>query len=366
MFKTPTLEITESHGSLDRQHDSLSSSASDEDVAILRDKRRLRRLSNGKRLHCRKLSRPMRAIRSSVSWTLDERARLGIFVIDPVHLRANAAFLRAFARHHHVHPLLTGSDSQPFRNSSSDDDADNEDKLGCHGVVDVSHMGFTTGSSEDEAPGQPSFDLDSEHLTANPSPSHSHPHSNPHSPSPSQSQRKPRPTAAKRKSSSTATSSSSNTAKLVVSSALPRSNDNSDQFPVLQSTLQLEALHRRVSSNYKNYPPSQRHGSTPLDIRVCPGAELLNDDEYVACCLLRIRPALYFHARNTLLHNLHHAIGYFRKSAAQKMLRIDVNKTGKLYEFLVRQGWIPEQEGGTMRPEPTQVVIEDGEIQHQL
>ena len=103
-----------------------------------------------------------------------------------------------------------------------------------------------------------------------------------------------------------------------------------------------------------------------MDISTCPGVCLLTQDEYIACSLLRIRPALYFHARNTLLHNFHHSVGYFRKSAAQKMLRIDVNKTGKLYDFLVRQNWIPEAEGGECRQESEQVIVDDPETYHQL
>ena len=42
----------------------------------------------------------------------------------------------------------------------------------------------------------------------------------------------------------------------------------------------------------------------------------------------------------------HHSVGYFRKSAAQKMLRIDVNKTGKLFMIFGEAEWIPEAEGG--------------------
>lgn len=84
-------------------------------------------------------------------------------------------------------------------------------------------------------------------------------------------------------------------------------------------------------------------GGTPLDISGSPGHSLLMQSEFDMCCLLRLQPLQYFQSRHTLLLNMR-TRGFFRKSAAQKMLHIDVNKTGRLYDFFVKMRWIPEDE----------------------
>lgn len=82
-----------------------------------------------------------------------------------------------------------------------------------------------------------------------------------------------------------------------------------------------------------------------------PAADLLDDIEFEMCCGLRLSPAQYFQSRKILLDNFWKR-GWYNKSAAQKMLRIDVNKTGKLWEFLVTKGWMPAVQGGTALPPP--------------
>lgn len=84
-------------------------------------------------------------------------------------------------------------------------------------------------------------------------------------------------------------------------------------------------------------------GGTPLDISGAPGASLLSEQEFELCSLLRLQPLQYFQSRDTLLRNYRER-GFYRKSAAQKMLHIDVNKTGRLYDFFVKMAWMPETE----------------------
>lgn len=261
--------------------------------------------------------------------------------MDPFHCRINVEFLKAFAEHHTTNPMMSSGKQGSYFSSSSEDDES------VPLPDDLSYMGFTTGSSsEDEHCSAVNFDVWDINIKA---------------PSAKKSRNG---SGASKKPKSTFTGV--NSAKIVNSSSLPRPADNSNKFPVNLSHESVQSLSAKVNSHYKSYPQNHRHGSTPMDISSCPGVFLLNEDEYIACSLLRIRPALYFHARNTLLHNYHHSVGYFRKSAAQKMLRIDVNKTGKLYDFLVRQNWIPEVEGGDCRPEPEQIIVDDPETYHQL
>lgn len=82
---------------------------------------------------------------------------------------------------------------------------------------------------------------------------------------------------------------------------------------------------------------------TPLDISGAPGASLLTDIEFELCSFLRLQPLQYFQSRDTLLRNYREQ-GFYKKSAAQKMLHIDVNKTGRLYDFFVMMEWLPSEE----------------------
>ena len=94
---------------------------------------------------------------------------------------------------------------------------------------------------------------------------------------------------------------------------------------------------------YEALVTKRRAGSgmgTPLDISSAPGSSLLQDDEFDICCGLRLYPLQYFYSRDTLVAN-YESRGFYKKSAAQKMLHIDVNKTGKLYDFLISKGWLP-------------------------
>lgn len=81
-------------------------------------------------------------------------------------------------------------------------------------------------------------------------------------------------------------------------------------------------------------------GGMPLDITSAPGSSLLEDADFEVCSLLRLYPLQFFQSRETLLRNYRDR-GFYKKSAAQKMLHIDVNKTGKLYDYFVRRNWMP-------------------------
>lgn len=335
MFSTKLMEVNEY--TVPPHHDSFSSGSDHDD-------------HKPSSVHRRKSRSPHRAIpHHQALLSTEQKAQAGIFVVDPFHCRINVEFLKAFAQHHNTQPLYTSKQSTYFASSSDEDESAAILNL----APDMSYMGFTTSSSSED-----------EHS------SHNHNHSSsfdfwdPPTKPVKKSSRNNGGSSKKVKQHSS--SSAVNPAKIVNSSSLPRPADNSSKFPLNLSTETVDKLAAKVNSNYKSYPQNHRHGSTPMDISSCIGVRLLTEDEYIACSLLRIRPALYFHARNTLLHNYHHSVGYFRKSAAQKMLRIDVNKTGKLYDFLVRQNWLPEMEGGECRPEPEQVIIDDPETYHQL
>lgn len=102
------------------------------------------------------------------------------------------------------------------------------------------------------------------------------------------------------------------------------------------------ALFEALLKRRKVIPLPGRPGA-PIDVTFYPGSDLLTDEEFEVCCVLRLTPQQYFASRKTLVEN-HRRIGFYRKSAAQKMLKIDVNKTGKLYDFFQENRWLPKDE----------------------
>lgn len=113
-------------------------------------------------------------------------------------------------------------------------------------------------------------------------------------------------------------------------------------IPLPEDAQEPELSHRKTL--YESLLARRRSGPSragmPLDISAAPGASLLDDSEFEICSGLRLYPLQYFQARDTLVGNWH-VRGFYKKSAAQKMLHIDVNKTGKLYDYFVSRNWMP-------------------------
>ncbi|KAL6613284.1 hypothetical protein U3516DRAFT_826910 [Neocallimastix sp. 'constans'] len=92
-------------------------------------------------------------------------------------------------------------------------------------------------------------------------------------------------------------------------------------------------------------PPMIWNKSTPLEIPPdTPFYDLLQKEEIHTCSKLRILPAQYLRIRDILIKG-YKKNGYYLKKDAKKWCRgIDVNKTGKLYDWWVDIGWLPFKE----------------------
>ncbi|XP_043290061.1 transcriptional adapter 2-alpha-like isoform X1 [Venturia canescens] len=86
-------------------------------------------------------------------------------------------------------------------------------------------------------------------------------------------------------------------------------------------------------------PTNQRKVPPPLEIRGLPGSDKLTPNERELCSNARIVPANYFDYKRILI-NENKKIGSLRLAQARVLLKIDVNKTRKLYDFLVEEGYI--------------------------
>ncbi|KAJ2718866.1 Transcriptional adapter ada2 [Coemansia sp. Benny D115] len=76
-----------------------------------------------------------------------------------------------------------------------------------------------------------------------------------------------------------------------------------------------------------------------LDIEDADGVELLSLSEKDICSQLRIFPRPYLVVKETLLAE-YARTGYLKRRQARDLVKIDVNKISKLYDFFVDSGWI--------------------------
>ena len=79
-----------------------------------------------------------------------------------------------------------------------------------------------------------------------------------------------------------------------------------------------------------------------MDISNAEDIHLLSEVEAELCSTLRILPRPYLVIKEQLLH--HYARkGHLRKREARELIKIDVNKTARIYDFFVQMGWIKLQ-----------------------
>ncbi|KAJ2538905.1 hypothetical protein EV175_006405 [Coemansia sp. RSA 1933] len=84
----------------------------------------------------------------------------------------------------------------------------------------------------------------------------------------------------------------------------------------------------------------------PINVKEKPMADKLASAEQHCCSVLRILPEQYLAIKHTLLkESRSHEPGLFKKRDAQRLCRIDVNKTSKIYEWYVSLGWLAASNG---------------------
>lgn len=88
-----------------------------------------------------------------------------------------------------------------------------------------------------------------------------------------------------------------------------------------------------------------RKASTPLNISHADGVELLSEKERHLCSILRLYPRLYLNIKDTLIRE-YLKIGGLKRAQARAAVKIDVNKTSKLYDFFIAAGWIHPPSSG--------------------
>ncbi|XP_072947630.1 transcriptional adapter 2A [Epargyreus clarus] len=79
--------------------------------------------------------------------------------------------------------------------------------------------------------------------------------------------------------------------------------------------------------------------SVPLDISELPGYHFLSDSEKTLCSHLRLLPQNYMSIKDLLITE-NNKLGFLRLLDARRLLKIDVNKTRKIYDYLISEGFI--------------------------
>ena len=93
--------------------------------------------------------------------------------------------------------------------------------------------------------------------------------------------------------------------------------------------------------NHPNVNPKQpRKPANPLNISNAADFHLLSPSEQTLCSQLRILPKSYLVIKETLFRELLRTGGTLRKRQARELIKIDVNKTARIFEFFQQQGWL--------------------------
>jgi SWIRM domain len=87
-------------------------------------------------------------------------------------------------------------------------------------------------------------------------------------------------------------------------------------------------------------PKQPRKPANPLNISNAADLHLLSPSEQTLCSQLRILPKSYLVIKETLFRELLRTGGTLRKRQARELIKIDVNKTARIFEFFQQQGWL--------------------------
>ncbi|KAJ3389455.1 Transcriptional adapter ada2, partial [Chytriomyces hyalinus] len=113
--------------------------------------------------------------------------------------------------------------------------------------------------------------------------------------------------------------------------------ENDKLRPLPFELISRELLAEYTSCKQRGDPVTWK--KTPVTFANCAGIDLLADDEVEACNVLRVPPVDYLHVKHILL-SARDKFETFTKRQAQKWYGIDVNKTGKIFDWFVSKNWL--------------------------
>lgn len=95
------------------------------------------------------------------------------------------------------------------------------------------------------------------------------------------------------------------------------------------------------------YTPNEQHVllAAPLNLANSPSLHLLTPAEQTLCSSLRILPKPYLVIKETLVREFARRGGKLRRREARDLIKIDVNKTTKVWDFLFQAGYLKASYG---------------------
>ncbi|KAJ3557886.1 hypothetical protein NM688_g1229 [Phlebia brevispora] len=94
-----------------------------------------------------------------------------------------------------------------------------------------------------------------------------------------------------------------------------------------------------ASQGVKMGPPGRKMPA-PLDLANSPSLHLLSPEEQTLCSQLRILPKPYLVIKETLIREYARRGGKLRRRESRDLVKIDVNKTSRIWDFLVQAGFM--------------------------
>ncbi|KAK9464382.1 hypothetical protein V1512DRAFT_293384 [Lipomyces arxii] len=95
-----------------------------------------------------------------------------------------------------------------------------------------------------------------------------------------------------------------------------------------------------LSTDINNNKGFRKPAANPLDISHAADLDLLSPAEQALCSQIRILPKPYLVIKETLFRELLRTGGILKKRTARELIKIDVNKTARIYEFFQNQRWL--------------------------
>ena len=116
-------------------------------------------------------------------------------------------------------------------------------------------------------------------------------------------------------------------------SALRRVSANMDVFGLPGTPSKAIEIDPLISNSRRTI--SSQH----LEVAEVPGSDLLSDAEQQLCSSLRIYPMAYMAIKDQLItENI--SKGFVRRRSLRNLIKVDSTKSMKIYDFMVKNGWI--------------------------
>ncbi|ESO97431.1 hypothetical protein LOTGIDRAFT_114873 [Lottia gigantea] len=109
------------------------------------------------------------------------------------------------------------------------------------------------------------------------------------------------------------------------------------------SWLQKQAVANNRSTSILPLPQLQRRTPQPLDITSYPSFDKLSATEKEVCSYARLLPEAFMEFKRILIKESEKNNGILRLAHARSLIKIDVNKTRKIYDHLLNEGLVNKE-----------------------